>query len=773
MNQPAENHDIAALIAQGIAATKAQRKQDAIQIFYQVLRRDRGNIEAWLWVARLTDDPAGRRKCLNVVQKLDPQNLEARFMLKELDHPIPPAAGPQTDPAAAPGPINAQTQPVLIRPDQARPHANPPHPPLAPPLTPPPAGTPKADPAPARFNPVQSNPGRNNPTPGHPGQGSSIHNRPTPVNDPGGLAGRRPNRRWIPVAGGVVLLVALLVIIILWRVDWGQNPPDSNSETTAEPDTSNLYVEYILDASGSMVEPLPTGELKSVAAVTLLSSHLKTYRPETNLGLRVYGHRVAYQEDVAASCQDIELIAPVQPGYLGAIVNWLSGYQPQGMSPIASALQQAMADFTPGDDRVNSIVLISDGMETCGGDPCATVNELKDLGLRFTVYVIGLNVDSQAREQLSCVASSGGGTYQDVKSTQELQSALDQVQQDLIQEAGGGVEPEAQPEPPLFEGEIAYIGPDGNVYILNGTSLVPEQITFDAGGGYIYWMPRWSPDRMSLYFLGGRADPDDYISEKSGNLFQVPPGSNTPQTMLSDVYSYDFFPGGGEIAFLSKQFSYQTPRPAIGILNLATGAVSTITPALDTIQETIISIDVSPDGNKIFAAHSDRAGSGIGSMTSILSTVDNAPPITTTYLFSTDWTPDGSQLACVPQMWGGTLSIELSTPGESSRTIFTDTSGEGIGEMLWSPDGSRIVFSTGYGLEPRALMQINRDGTSLQAVGTGTPVAWSPDSRQLLVHAENQYQIIDPSTGKILFQFSGGNDRDASWIKRNLGWIGD
>jgi len=590
------------------------------------------------------------------------------------------------------------------------------------------------------------------------------------------LAGIRQNRRWIPVAGGAVLLVALLVTIILWQVDWGKNPPDSNLETTTEPDTSNLYVEYILDASGSMVEPLPTGELKSAAAVALLSSHLKTYRPETNLGLRVYGHRIAYQEDVAASCQDIELIAPVQPGYMGTIVSWLSSYQPQGMSPISSALQQAMADFTPGDDRVNSIVLISDGMETCGGDPCATVNELKDLGLRFTVYVIGLNVDSQAREQLSCVASSGGGTYQDANSTQELQNALDQVQQDLIQKTLDIVEPGAQPEPPLFEGEIAYIGSDGNVYILNGTSLVPEQITFDAGGGFGYWMPRWSPDHFSLYFLGGTPpDPDAYAGEQSGALYQLPPGIDTPGVILSDVYSYDFFPNGNEIAYLSKQFSYQTPRPAVGILNPATGAGSTITPALEPVFVSLINLDISPNGEKILVRQSDAGGSGMGTVTSILSLADNAPPLASTYIFYPAWAPDGSQLAGVPQTWGGTPSIELLTPGESSRTIFTDTSGEGIGEMLWSPDGSRIVFSTGYGLEPRALMLINRDGTSLQTVGTGTPVAWSPDSRQLLVHAENQYQIIDPATGQILFQFAGlqGEEIQASWILRHLEWIGD
>ena len=95
---------------------------------------------------------------------------------------------------------------------------------------------------------------------------------------------------------------------------------------------------------------------------------------------RVYGYHIPVQNQNEKNCQDIELIAPVAPGYQGEMINWLAGYQAHGVTPIASALQQAVSDFVLDAKRVNSVVLISDGKETCGEDPCAVVKQLEDKG---------------------------------------------------------------------------------------------------------------------------------------------------------------------------------------------------------------------------------------------------------------------------------------------------------------------------------------------------------------------------------------------------------
>ena len=126
---------------------------------------------------------------------------------------------------------------------------------------------------------------------------------------------------------------------------------------TPELGTSNVYVEYILDASGSMNEKLSGGSIKLAVAKKLLTEHLQAVRPETNVGLRAYGHRVYYQQK-AKSCRDIELIAPVERGQMETIVTWLQDFKAQGMTPLAESIRQAMDDFVFDPAHINSIVML-------------------------------------------------------------------------------------------------------------------------------------------------------------------------------------------------------------------------------------------------------------------------------------------------------------------------------------------------------------------------------------------------------------------------------
>jgi hypothetical protein len=175
-----------------------------------------------------------------------------------------------------------------------------------------------------------------------------------------------------------------------------------------------------------MNESLPDGTLKLAVARDLLAQHLQAFRPETHIGLRAYGHRIHYNQ-AAESCQDIELIAPVETGQLPVMVAWLQRFQAQGMTPLAESIRQAMEDFVFEPPRINSIVMLSDGIETCEGDPCGLVRGLKAQGFNFTIHVIGLDVDQETRDQLTCIAYTSGGTYHDARSAQELRDALNSV----------------------------------------------------------------------------------------------------------------------------------------------------------------------------------------------------------------------------------------------------------------------------------------------------------------------------------------------------------
>ncbi len=242
---------------------------------------------------------------------------------------------------------------------------------------------------------------------------------------------------------------------------------------TPELGTSNVYIEYILDASGSMNETLPDGTLKLEVAKNLLTDHLGAFHPETNIGLRAYGHRLPYQQ-TEESCRDIELIAPVEKGQLETIVTWLRGFAAQGMTPLAESIRQAMADFVFEPGRINSIVMLSDGIETCEGDPCGLVEELKASGINFTIHVIGLDVDRATREQLRCIAEAGGGTYYDVETEQDLTEALDDIQETVTEEEvivpPGANAPIVEGYPLIedFDSDLGFTSTDPDVYIRDG-----------------------------------------------------------------------------------------------------------------------------------------------------------------------------------------------------------------------------------------------------------------------------------------------------------------
>ena len=261
----------------------------------------------------------------------------------------------------------------------------------------------------------------------------------------------RPSSTWL-----VIVLVALVVAVVLCLVAAivvasRRRPTDPTSGSTTLPvplstvapvevtaipfvisgRETNVYIEYILDASGSMMELLPDGTLKRDVATEVLTARLDSFPPEVNIGLRAYGHRLDWKGQTEGSCKDIELIAPVQTGQLERIATWLQDYPAKGMTPLAESIRQAIKDFTVDPSRVNTIVLISDGMETCEGDPCTLTSELKLQGINFRLHVVGLNVDAETREQLSCIADAGEGIYRDAKTAKELNQAFVAIEEQI------------------------------------------------------------------------------------------------------------------------------------------------------------------------------------------------------------------------------------------------------------------------------------------------------------------------------------------------------
>jgi Ca-activated chloride channel family protein len=165
---------------------------------------------------------------------------------------------------------------------------------------------------------------------------------------------------------------------------------------SAEPASAKLLL--LLDSSGSMKEPDASGATKIAAAKTALTTVIDRLPAQAQVGLRVYGAKPLDPSDPKA-CTDTDLVVPVGPADTGALKRAVDGYSPAGQTPIAYSLRKAAADV--GTTGPRTILLVSDGEESCDADPCAVAKAIHAAGVDLTVDVVGLHVGDEARRQLS------------------------------------------------------------------------------------------------------------------------------------------------------------------------------------------------------------------------------------------------------------------------------------------------------------------------------------------------------------------------------------
>ncbi|RWH06388.1 VWA domain-containing protein [Mesorhizobium sp.] len=166
----------------------------------------------------------------------------------------------------------------------------------------------------------------------------------------------------------------------------------------------------ILDASGSMWAQID-GKPKLEIARESLRTVLQSVPGDDEIGFMAYGHRQK------GSCADIELIVPPQAGSAADSMKFL------GKTPLTAAVKQAAEALKYTEDKA-TVVLITDGLETCGGDPCALGKELKETGVDFTADVVGFGLTADEGRQIACLAENTGGKYIQASDEKALQQAL-------------------------------------------------------------------------------------------------------------------------------------------------------------------------------------------------------------------------------------------------------------------------------------------------------------------------------------------------------------
>jgi hypothetical protein len=290
-----------------------------------------------------------------------------------------------------------------------------------------------------------------------------------------------------------------------------------------------INVEFIVDASGSMGAETNTGELRMVSAKRVLTEVINAI-PEAegiNVGLRVYGHQGDNTDaGRAESCVSSDLLVPIAGVNKPELLAQVDTLQPVGWTPIGYALDQASADFPQpaGDNVVNAIVMVSDGLETCDADPATIAGQLKDSPAGITTHVIGFGTTAEEQAILSSIAEAGGGQLLGSDNTGQLMSALFEILEELevVEETGTGESRDS----PLGIGRVGVVG-DYEISVISVTPYANDTVTADG-----FSEP---PAPGNQYFMTRLAV--TYVGSTSGT-----PGFDlNPQAVGSSSVSYTTF----------------------------------------------------------------------------------------------------------------------------------------------------------------------------------------------------------------------------------------
>lgn len=183
------------------------------------------------------------------------------------------------------------------------------------------------------------------------------------------------------------------------------------------PATSPKRILILLDGSGSMVDPWQGTNKWEVAKKLVIRTvdSIQRTEPDVEIGLRVFG----FQHPRSANdCKDSKLVVPIGRNTAGAVKSSVQTITPQGHTPIAYSLFLAAGDF-PSAEATNSIILITDGIENCDGDPCASAQVLRDKRITLKPFVIGLGIEEKDKKQFDCI-----GAFYDASNEKTFANAM-------------------------------------------------------------------------------------------------------------------------------------------------------------------------------------------------------------------------------------------------------------------------------------------------------------------------------------------------------------
>lgn len=264
--------------------------------------------------------------------------------------------------------------------------------------------------------------------------------------------------------------------------------PSGEDEVMTKQKKMNVVV--LMDASGSMKGKV-AGETKMELAKTAIAKFMEQIPADANVALISYGHvGSSDKNDKAASCAAVESFYPLAPYQAENFSSSLNAFEAKGWTPLAGAINKAgeILQAYQAEDYANFVYVVSDGVETCDGDPVAAAQQLQSQNIKAKVNIIGFNVDNEGQQQLKQVAASGGGEYITVDDRAELEVQITKKWQpsigQLVWTQGVTIPQSIEASErmnniynPLYHASSAEFNRIRNAaYFLNNNSLISDEV---------------------------------------------------------------------------------------------------------------------------------------------------------------------------------------------------------------------------------------------------------------------------------------------------------
>lgn len=198
---------------------------------------------------------------------------------------------------------------------------------------------------------------------------------------------------------GVLLLVISTIII---------NTASFTVNTPVAPQPTRVLI--IFDVSKSMAASFEK-VTRLDAAKKLAYNIIDSLSGKTNLliALRSYGSTKEYPP---GDCKDSKLVFPFEKDNVARMKAYISGLKPTGITPIAYSMEQSVNDFKSTEAK-NFIIIITDGIEECGGNICQAASDLYEKGIVLRPFIIGIGLTEEQSGEFQCVGNYFNAGRQD------------------------------------------------------------------------------------------------------------------------------------------------------------------------------------------------------------------------------------------------------------------------------------------------------------------------------------------------------------------------